>query len=237
MIAVLYKIQGSCTSTMQVGTTPTLMTGPQLRFPRPPFQAPKRSKLPTLILLAFFVAAIVTGILYFAGRLPFGQKKEKRKEQTSEDVGIWSVKITRPRSLGTDDDIHHLHISEIEVHRKSDDSLLSIECADPCVNAMGPEEGAEPAKVYDKDRVSTYHNKYSGQYDTDKSYYGTEDHFLHVVVKGVSNKGDVGKIVVHHSHPQKRRIVGAKIELLKDGKMIWQSTFSGETDEYRFTVT
>lgn len=149
-----------------------------------------------------------------------------------------NIKITRLRTLGTDDDIHHLHVSEIEVYKKSDKTKkFKLACADPCVNAMGAHEGSEPANAFDGDLTSGYHNRFAGQYDEPKPFYGTEDHFLHVEVKGGGKKSDVDRIVIHHGHPQKRRIVGAKIELLQNGKVVWESTFSDEREMYEFSIT
>ena len=148
---------------------------------------------------------------------------------------VVSVKFTRPLSLGTDGDIHHLHLSEVQVFSK-DGSPLPLSCAEPCVNAMGPEEGNGPEMAFDGDVETTYHNKWVGQRDEANPFYGTETHFLHLRIGGVEGAGEVGRIVVHHSHPQKRRVVGVTVELLENGVPVWRDLFSDEQDEYAFDV-
>jgi len=153
-----------------------------------------------------------------------------------ETPSVMSIRISRPRSLGTDADIHHLHISEVEAFKNGETVPMELRCADPCTNPMGPEVDLEAAKAFDKDIETTYHNKYTGQYDEAAPFYGTEDHFLHLIVVDAKKPEDVARIKIHHKHPQKRRIVGATIELLKDGTKVWDSTFVGEADMYEFAV-
>lgn len=181
------------------------------------------------VLFALLVAAtLVVGALWWFGlirSLPLLGTAGK------EDL---SLRISRPRSLGTDEDIHHLHISEVEVRLKNG-SLATLSCADPCINPMGPHPGAEPEKAFDGDVVTTYHNRYEGQYDEPNPYYGTEDHFLHVKIVGAKVKGDIAGIKIHHSHPQRRRVLGSTIELLKDAQVVWQSTFDESKETERLS--
>jgi len=172
-------------------------------------------------------AVVVLAVLYFTGVI--GAEALTGSQQMS-------LKISRPRSLGTADDIHHLHISEIEVYKKSDGSKLAISCANPCINPMGEHPGAEAIKAFDGDVTTTYHNRYVGQYDENNPFYGTEDHFLHVNIAGVSSKNEISKIKIVHKHPQTRRIVGAGIELLSNGTSVWNATFADPKEEYEFTV-
>lgn len=178
------------------------------------------------------VAVIVVAILFFTGVIG---------GDGGGILGIGSgtqlsLKISRPKSLGTDEDIHHLHISEIEVYKKSDGTKLALSCANPCTNPMGHEINNDAPKAFDGDVDTMYHNRYKGQYDEANRFYGTEDHFLHVNIAGVSSKDDISKIKIVHKHPQKRRVIGATIELLSNGTRVWSSTFVDDKEEYEFTV-
>lgn len=146
-----------------------------------------------------------------------------------------SVRFVRPLSLGTEADIHHLHLSEVQVFAK-DGRALPLACASPCTNAMGAEEGNGPENAFDGDLATTYHNKWVGQYEEATPFYGTETHFLHLTIGDVADAAQVGRIVVHHAHPQKRRVVGARVELLEGESVVWSDIFSEERDEYVFDV-
>lgn len=54
-----------------------------------------------------------------------------------------TVRIVRDRSLGTSNDLHHLHPSEVEV-KMSDDTKAQLSCGDPCTN---PILGGGPSRI------------------------------------------------------------------------------------------
>jgi hypothetical protein len=189
-------------------------------------------------LLAVFAALHFTGVIRLGARTTpqVGARTTPQVEARITPEPTLSLKISRPRSLGIADDIHHLHISEIEVYKKSDGTKLTLSCAEPCINPMGAHPGSEAVKAFDKDVDTTYHNRYEGQYDAAMPFYGTEDHFLHINIAGASNKNEIGRIKVVHKHPQTRRIVGVRMDLLSNGSSVWNASFSEEKEEYEFTV-
>lgn len=143
-----------------------------------------------------------------------------------------SLLIVRPLSLGTSSDMHHLHISEVEVFSKSS-SPLSLSLADPAVNQMGTVAGAGPERTIDGNTSTNHHSNYGAGVA-----YGSETHFLHLLINNISSAAEVGTIKVHHnvSSGAQHRLVGATIQVLEEGEVMWSSTFATVGTLYTFTV-
>ncbi len=132
--------------------------------------------------------------------------------------GKMSVRISRPLSLPQTDDLHHLHVGEIEVYN-SDNKKMTLKCADPCQSKSGQHGDATPQLAIDGKPDTTTHSKYG-----EGTTYGSEEHFLHFKIDGYNRKSDIKKVIVIHSHSnpnQLRRLNGCILELIVDGKRVW----------------
>ncbi len=132
--------------------------------------------------------------------------------------GKMSVRISRPLSLPQTDDLHHLHVGEIEVYN-SDNKKMTLQCADPCQSKSGQHGDLTPQLAIDGKPDTTTHSKFG-----EGTKYGSEEHFLHFNIDGYNRKSDIKKVIVIHSHSnpdQLRRLNGCILELIVDGKRVW----------------
>ncbi len=109
-----------------------------------------------------------------------------------------------------------------------------MKCNEPCYNPLGPEEGNPVSNVFDGDVNSIYHSRWRGQRDEPNPFYGTEDHFIDLVMEGVDDIKDIDKIKVTITHPQNRRIEDAIIKIVKEENIVWRSIFKGQHNVYTF---
>lgn len=109
-----------------------------------------------------------------------------------------------------------------------------MRCNEPCYNSLGPEPGNPASNLFDGDVNTIYHSRWRGQRDEPNPFYGTEDHFIDLVIEDVMNIEDIDKIRVIVTHNQNRRIENAIIKILKEDDILWRSTFKGEKNEYTF---
>ena len=139
----------------------------------------------------------------------------------------FSVRLTRPLSLGTAEDMHHLHIRQIEVFSSETGELcnLRFQNASPCVKRGHDLHGKlrTPLCCIDGDKsYSSYnHNDYS-----DRGTSNSESHWMEFdIVRGrspfIDFPVDVGRVVIHNRvRGCQRRIVGCVLELKCDGDVL-----------------
>jgi hypothetical protein len=148
----------------------------------------------------------------------------------------YRIRIERPLSLGIANDIHHLHIGEIEIFKK-DGTLAKLICNEPCTNPMGPQNNESgPQKAIDGNNKTIYHNKYTGQYNPENPFYGTEDHFLDYIITDVSSIKDIKSIKITVTHPQTRRLQGVIVSILENNNPIWNNTIKTPSNAVVFNL-
>jgi hypothetical protein len=134
--------------------------------------------------------------------------------------GKMSVRISRPLSAGTADNVHHLHVGEIEVYDK-DDKKLALTCAEPCQSSLGQYGTHTTQMAIDGNHATTTHSNYG-----EGVAYGSQEHFLHFLVEGEHKKSDIKRIVVVNSNSvtSLSRMNGCILQLFVDGKEVWKKT-------------
>jgi hypothetical protein len=129
---------------------------------------------------------------------------------------VVSIKITRPKTLSTANDLHHLHIREIYVFKK-DGTKLPLKCANPCTNSLGTETGNPVTNAFDGNESTESHSKYT---ENGASIYATkvvnEDHFIHLIIDGIKSVKEISKIKIVHRTTAQTRFVGAIIQLMEN---------------------
>lgn len=147
----------------------------------------------------------------------------------------YRIRIERPLSLGIADDMHHLHLGEIII-TKQDGTIANLKCCNPCTNAMGPQGTDIPQNAIDGNPKTIYHNKWVGQYDKPKPFYGTEDHFLDFRITDISSIKDIKSIKIIVTHGATRRLQGVSVSILENGAPIWTDTIKTPSNAVVFNL-
>lgn len=173
------------------------------------------------LLILFFV------FLFILSFFKVQENNQNIEQEIDPNSYRFRLYITRPLSLGTSSDIHHLHLGEVWVF-KTDGTKLKLQCRDPCMNKMGPHDTATPNKAIDGDITTIF----SSNPDT----YGTEDHYLDYSITNINQLSDIHKIKIYITHPQHRRIEHNVIRILDNNEIIWQDVFKGIKNEHEFII-
>ena len=135
------------------------------------------------------------------------------------------LKLERPLSAGTGNDMHHLHVSEIEVLDVSGAKIeLRPHDASPFVKKGYRSEGVflSYEKAVDGDSATATHNDFGPGVQ-----YGSEDHWMAFSL--AEPHGTVREVHIVAKQPAWFcRAVGARVSLLRDGAVVWEHVFTEE---------
>ena len=149
-----------------------------------------------------------------------------------------SVRLTRPLSLGTAHDKHHLHIRQIQVYDiKYQLCRLQFKDGSPCIKRGSGSR--KPTACIDGDikpgRIN--HNDFSNRAESN-----SQDHWMEFTInteKASDIRGveDIGYIKIYNrqdNHHCMNRLEGSILQLMVDGKLIKHWTVNGTSKEYVF---
>lgn len=150
--------------------------------------------------------------------------------------GPWKVRIERPLSAGTDNDMHHLHFSSLEVYDQTGAKLQLAYTGNASEYVKrGMKNAQTPADVIDGNINTWNHSDYS-----DNAKYGSQDHWMEFEVPEASayGTGTPTTIVLRNDKGNRSRTPGVKLALL-DHKGMTVEAFTLTTDEVeqRFELT
>jgi len=145
------------------------------------------------------------------------------------------VRITRPRSLGTAGDSHHLHLSSLEVLDQTNVKLplAYTGCASEYVKRghyVPPQPGFRvepytPADVIDGNPQTSSQSDWSAN-----AVYGSQDHWMEFEVPWITG-GDT-TIVVVNTQSNPTRLSGATLAVLDfDGTAMAEFTLTADIDQ------
>jgi len=149
---------------------------------------------------------------------------------------VISIKITRPKTLSTANDLHHLHIKEIYVFKK-DGSKLQLKCANPCTNSLGTETGNPVTNAFDGNESTESHSRFTENgVHIYTSKVVNEDHFIHLIIEGIKSIKEISKIKIVHRTTAQNRFVGAIIQLMENNKPKLSSVINEAKEIYEIEV-
>ena len=153
--------------------------------------------------------------------------------------GPWKVRLERPLSAGTDADMHHLHLSSLEVYDQTGAklSLTYNGNASEQVKRGHVKRGqaATPANVIDGNLKSSSHNDYSGG----KAEYGTQNHWMEFDIAEATVYGSgtpTTAVITDGSDGYQSRLAGVRLLLAsvdsENGRSSWTAvTLKGEQSQ------
>ena len=152
-----------------------------------------------------------------------------------------SIRLTRPLSIGVAQDMHHLHIRQIQVYSRDNGICpLKYVSASPCMARGSPHEGGDrtPKRCIDGDtNQGTYnHNDYSNRPESN-----SEDHWMEFMIDTEKCEfiDDIDHVMIYNRVTNgycMRRLQGSVLQLLMDGKVVKNWTVNGTQKKYEFKM-
>ena len=151
--------------------------------------------------------------------------------------GPWKVGLERPLSAGTDADMHHLHLSSLEVYDQTGAklSLTYNGNASECVKRGHGDPAATPANVIDGNFLSSSNDDYSGG----NTEYGTQDHWMEFDIAEATVYGSgtpTTAVIANRKDIYSKRLAGVRLLLAsvdsEGRRSSWTAvTLTGETNQ------
>ena len=146
-----------------------------------------------------------------------------------------SIRLTRPVSLGIAQDMHHLHIRQIEVYSRNNEYChLLYKDASRCMKISS----RTPKKCIDGDTKlgSFNHNDYS-----DRQASNSEDHWMEFIIdydkcQFINDVYDIDYIKIYNRMTNNyimSRIRGSVLQLMMDGNLVKNWTLNETKREYK----
>eukprot|EP01083_Nonionella_stella_P313724 1127442_1 len=147
------------------------------------------------------------------------------------------IRLTRPLSVGVRNDMHHLHIRQIEVYSKSlAYCRLTFKEGSECVTIGS--NGKTPLKCIDGDRSSGSfnHSDYSN-----RTKSNSQKHWMEFVIDGdkhhVADINDIDHVVIYNRTACSSRLRGCILSILRDGRAVKTWTVRETKHVYKFVMT
>eukprot|EP01050_Picozoa_sp_SAG11_P006162 SAG11_NODE_467_length_9212_cov_2.153627_4_plen_254_part_00 len=137
-------------------------------------------------------------------------RSEAAKPTASKNTLV-RVRITRPLALGTDDDIHHLHIRQIEVFSSDGTKLYLQPSSGNATNPNGCVAGQGPDIAVDGDTESDAHTHSAFEPKDEK--YGVEDLWLDYTIEGVASPAEIANVTIWNKTASQKRLEGCTVTL------------------------
>lgn len=148
-----------------------------------------------------------------------------------------SIRLTRPLSLGTNRDMHHLHIRQIRVFSKCGLLCpLTFHDASPCVKRGHILESKcrDPKGCIDGDLDTYTHNDYSNRIESNSESHWMEFNVDNTKCGWIDSVHDIDNVVIYNRLDGCNvRTIGCILELKNDDKTVTKWTLKGVHDEYR----
>ena len=149
--------------------------------------------------------------------------------QSNNNIGSVYLNLVRPISAGTDGDVHHLQIREVEAYDNNGNKLtLSID-------SYSSESTAYPKEnIIDGDYDSMFITYYPADITT--------DHFIKLLVNGVDDYCDIDYINVYNRNDVtvsgiSSRIIGSYLEIIQGSQTIGDRfDITQDSEWYQFRI-